>query len=209
MFENNLQVYSAWLILQPIKSSIYLPYIPAHHHDGLTFQNLSVGRELQPSIKTSAAIVICYFILPAVMLSPSAITTLISCGRSSDTFSADSERGGSWGQEKFTWPLLKPKGINVWQVLTGAYQSWEPFKPFLYILTYKVMCWNNATNFSAWGRTWSSTHWWVNWTTTFSPQLGTCTTTQVPASWKGIPTVPRTPIKPTWVFLHHEENNIL
>ena len=42
------------------------------------------------------------------MLSPSAITTLMSCGRSSYTFSAGFERGGSWGQLKCTWQPPKP-----------------------------------------------------------------------------------------------------
>ena len=40
--------------------------------------------------------------LPAVILSPSAMTTLMSCGFSWYTFCAGLVRGGSWGQEKFT-----------------------------------------------------------------------------------------------------------
>ena len=153
--------------------------------------------------------IICYSILPAVMLSPSAITTLMSCGRSSDTFSADLESGGSWGQEKFTCPLLRPSiteriFLFIMYILTRT-QSSNPNPIPMYILTYEVTWWDNATDTSS---GWCSTHRWVHRTIALSPQFGTSSTTKVPAKWKSTHTTPRTPTKPARVALHEDKINV-
>lgn len=147
MFRVRVDNHNDLNILHPAKNSTYIPCIPAHHHGDPTFQNLSAmywvqGVPYQPENYNLTMLFllrtcICYHILPAVMLSPRAITTLMSCGRSSCTFFAGFDSGGSSGQLKFTWSLPRPAVQQDKFLCNGHQQTVQSFTSWKYRQEYK------------------------------------------------------------------------